>query len=59
MAMHYDNRLLGLPGGATRGKWGQLVRMGGEWVCGKPTPPRLYPPPVSIKDRSVGPPSKY
>jgi hypothetical protein len=43
------------PGGANRGKWGQLVRKGGEWVCGKPTPPRLYPPPVSIKDRSVGP----
>jgi hypothetical protein len=43
------------PGGATRGKWGQLVGKVGEWVCGKPAPPRLYPPPVSIKDRSVSP----
>jgi hypothetical protein len=23
--------------------------------CGKPAPPRLYPPPVSVKDRWVGP----
>jgi hypothetical protein len=29
------------PGGATRGKWGQLVRKVGEWVCGKPAPSRL------------------
>jgi hypothetical protein len=29
------------PGGATRGKWGQLVGKVGEWVCGKPAPPRL------------------
>jgi hypothetical protein len=43
------------PGGAIRGKWRQLVGNVGEWVCGKPAPPRLYLPPVSIKDRSVGP----
>jgi hypothetical protein len=29
------------PGGATRGKWRQLVGKVGEWVCGKLTPPRL------------------
>jgi hypothetical protein len=29
------------PGGAIRGKWGQLVGKVGEWVCGKPAPPRL------------------
>jgi hypothetical protein len=29
------------PGGAIRGKWGQLVAKVGEWVCGKPAPPRL------------------
>jgi hypothetical protein len=28
-------------GGATRGKWRQLVGKVREWVCGKPTPPRL------------------
>jgi hypothetical protein len=28
---------------------------GREVVCGKPAPPRLYPPPVSIKNCSVGP----
>jgi hypothetical protein len=28
-------------GGAIRGKWGQLVGKVGEWVCGKPAPPRL------------------
>jgi hypothetical protein len=27
--------------GATRGKWGQLVGKVGEWVRGKPVPPRL------------------
>jgi hypothetical protein len=43
------------PGGAIRGKWGQLVGKVEEWICGKPAPPRLYPPPVSIKDRLVGP----
>jgi hypothetical protein len=42
--------LNGRPGGATRGKWGQLVGKVWEWVRGKPAPP-----PVSIKDRSVGP----
>jgi hypothetical protein len=42
---------------------GGAIRWNGEtagWkcqqvVCGKPAPPRLYPPPVSIKDRLVGP----
>jgi hypothetical protein len=29
------------PGGAIRGKWRQLVGKVGEWVCGKPAPPRL------------------
>jgi hypothetical protein len=29
------------PDGAIRGKWRQLVGKVGEWVCGKPTPPRL------------------
>jgi hypothetical protein len=29
------------PGGATRGKWGYLVGKVGEWVRGKPAPPRL------------------
>jgi hypothetical protein len=29
------------PGGAIRGKWGQLVGKVGEWVCGKLAPPRL------------------
>jgi hypothetical protein len=29
------------PCGAIRGKWGQLVEKVGEWVCGKPAPPRL------------------
>jgi hypothetical protein len=29
------------PGGAIRGKWRQLVGKVGEWVRGKPTPPRL------------------
>jgi hypothetical protein len=29
------------PGGAIRGKWGQLVGKVGEWVRGKPAPPRL------------------
>jgi hypothetical protein len=29
------------PGGATRGKGRQLVGKVGEWVCGKPAPPRL------------------
>jgi hypothetical protein len=29
------------PARATRRKWGQLVRRVGEWVCGKPAPPRL------------------
>jgi hypothetical protein len=28
-------------GGATRGKWGHLIGKVGEWVCGKPVPPRL------------------
>jgi hypothetical protein len=27
--------------GATRGKWGQLVRKVREWVCGKMAPRRL------------------
>jgi hypothetical protein len=43
------------PGGAIRGKWRQLVGKVGEWVCGKPTPSRLLPPLVSVKDRWVGP----
>jgi hypothetical protein len=29
------------PGGATRGKWGQLVWKVREWVRGKLAPPRL------------------
>jgi hypothetical protein len=29
------------PGGATRGKGRQLVGKVGEWVRGKPAPPRL------------------
>jgi hypothetical protein len=29
------------PGGEIRGKWGQLVGKVGEWVYGKPAPPRL------------------
>jgi hypothetical protein len=29
------------PGRAIRGKWGQLVGKVREWVCGKPTSPRL------------------
>jgi hypothetical protein len=29
------------PSGAFRGKWRQLVGKVGEWVCGKPAPPRL------------------
>jgi hypothetical protein len=29
------------PGGATRGKWRQLVGKVGEWVCGELAPPRL------------------
>jgi hypothetical protein len=29
------------PSGATRGKGRQLVGKVGEWVCGKPAPPRL------------------
>jgi hypothetical protein len=29
------------PGGAIRGKWGQLVGKVGVWVYGKPAPPRL------------------
>jgi hypothetical protein len=29
------------PGGATRGRWGQLVGKVREWVCGKPAPSRL------------------
>jgi hypothetical protein len=29
------------PGGAIRGKQRQLVGKVGEWVCGKPAPPRL------------------
>jgi hypothetical protein len=28
-------------GRAIRGKWRQLVRKVGEWVCGKPAPPTL------------------
>jgi hypothetical protein len=43
------------PDEATREKWGWLVGKVREWVCSKSAPPRLYPPPVSIKDRSVGP----
>ncbi len=34
-------RLKWRPGGAIRGKWGQLVGKVGEWVCGKPAPSRL------------------
>jgi hypothetical protein len=37
------------------GKGRQLVGKVGESVCGKLTPSRLQPPPVSVKDRSVGP----
>jgi hypothetical protein len=29
------------PGGAIRGKWGQLIGKVEEWVCGKSTPPKL------------------
>jgi hypothetical protein len=29
------------PGGATRGKWGQLIGKVREWVCGKSAPLRL------------------
>jgi hypothetical protein len=29
------------PRGAISGKWRQLVGKVGEWVCGKPAPPRL------------------
>jgi hypothetical protein len=29
------------PGGAIRGKWGQLVGKVGEWVCGKPASLKL------------------
>jgi hypothetical protein len=43
------------PVGATRGKGRQLVGNVDEWICGEPAPSRLYPPPVSIKDYSVGP----
>jgi hypothetical protein len=43
------------PGVAFRGKRRQLVGKVGEWVCGKSTPLRLWPPPVSIKDHSVSP----
>jgi hypothetical protein len=42
------------PGGALRGKWRQLVRNVGVWVCGKMAPLRLYPPHVSFMDRWVG-----
>jgi hypothetical protein len=48
-------RLKWRPGGATRGKGRQLVGKVREWVCGKQTPLRLYPPSVSVKDRLVGP----
>jgi hypothetical protein len=42
-------------GRAIRGKRRQLDGNVRQWVHDKPAPPRLYPPPVSIKDRSVGP----
>jgi hypothetical protein len=29
------------PGGTIRGKWRWLVGKVGEWICGKPAPPRL------------------
>jgi hypothetical protein len=37
------------------GKGETAGREGQEVVCVKPAPLRLYPSPVSIKDRSVGP----
>jgi hypothetical protein len=32
------------PGRALRGKRRQLVGKVGEWVCGKPAPPKVVPP---------------
>jgi hypothetical protein len=43
------------PGGALRGMWRQQAGKVGEWICGKPAPPWLKPPPMSVKDRWVGP----
>jgi hypothetical protein len=42
-------------GGTTRGKGRQPVGKVGEWICDELAPPRLYLPPVSVKDHSVGP----
>jgi hypothetical protein len=42
-------------GGARRWKGETGGWEGRGVVCGKPTPSRLYPPPVSIKDRWIGP----
>jgi hypothetical protein len=38
------------PGRALRSKVETIGREGRRVVCEKPTPPRLLPPPVSIKD---------
>jgi hypothetical protein len=35
--------------------WEITGREGRGVVCGKPAPPRLWPPPVSIKNHLVGP----
>jgi hypothetical protein len=43
------------PDGALRWKVETIGREGRRVVCGKSAPPRLYPPPVSVKDRWVGP----
>jgi hypothetical protein len=43
------------PGGALRWKGEITGWEGRRVVCGKPAPLRLYLPPVSVKDRCVGP----
>jgi hypothetical protein len=55
LGLNAGNWLNWRPSGATKGKGRQLVGKVEEWVCGKLAPSKLYPPPVSVKDRSVGP----
>jgi hypothetical protein len=46
-------------GGAIRGKWRQLIGKVGEWVCGKPAPPMLYPRLCWLRTDGLALVSKY
>jgi hypothetical protein len=43
------------PGRGLRWKVKTIGWEGQGVVCGEPAPPRLYPPPVSVKDRWIAP----